>query len=186
MPVIAHLLLIFLLALAAPPLHAHGIVRQQQAGLPIASSITVPEGSALLFVGGTLADVSNPEAPAGSAARLGDTAAQARSVLAKIEAELKTAGFAMGDIVKMDVYLVADPDKGGRVDAMGLTSAYLAYSGPISCARWKSSAAGYSRSSTVAGSTTCADGTMKSMTKSSPSCRPIVPAPMAMPSAASP
>ena len=33
----------------------------------------------------------------------------------------------MSDIVKMDVYLVADPDKGGQVDMIGLLSAYMAY-----------------------------------------------------------
>ncbi|MDX1734045.1 MAG: Rid family hydrolase [Halioglobus sp.] len=117
------------MTLVAPPLHAHGIVRQQQAGLPVASSVSVPAGASWLIVGGTLAEVSNPGAPPGSAASLGDTAAQARSILARIKAELNSAGFAMDDIVNMEVYLVADPDKNGRVDALGLTSALLAYFG---------------------------------------------------------
>lgn len=119
-------LLTMLVAINAPPLFAHGIVRQQQAGLPIASSVQVPAGAALLFTGGVLADVSNPDAPPGSPGRLGDTGRQARSVLGKIRAELGAAGFTMNDIVAMQVYLVADPDN-GRVDALGLTAAYLAY-----------------------------------------------------------
>ena len=47
--------------------------------------------------------------------------------LGKIETELAAAGFTMGDIVKMEIYVVADPEKGGVVDIMGLSAAYLAY-----------------------------------------------------------
>ena len=101
-----------LLALSSAPVDAHGIVRREQSGMSIASSIAVPEGAELLFIGGTLADATNTEA-----------------VLGKIEAELAASGYAMGDIVKMEVYLVPDPDKGGAVDMLGLMSAYLAYFG---------------------------------------------------------
>jgi enamine deaminase RidA (YjgF/YER057c/UK114 family) len=118
-----------LLALSSAPVDAHGIVRREQSGMSIASSIAVPEGAELLFIGGTLADATNTEAVPGSRARFGDMAAQAHSVLGKIEAELAASGYAMGDIVKMEVYLVPDPDKGGAVDMLGLMSAYLAYFG---------------------------------------------------------
>lgn len=121
------LVLLVLLALAAPRVDAHGIVRREQPGLPIASSIAVPADVEWLFIGGILADVTDSSASPGSAPGLGDTAAQAHSVLGKIEAELAAAGYAMSDIVKMDVYLVADPDKGGRVDMLGLLSAYTTY-----------------------------------------------------------
>jgi len=120
---------LLLLVLAAPQVDAHGIVRREQSRLPIASSITVPSGAELVFVGGTLADATDTDGPPGSAARLGDTAAQAHSVLSKIEEELAAIGYEMSDIVKIEVYLVADPSKDGRVDMLGLMSAYVAYFG---------------------------------------------------------
>jgi enamine deaminase RidA (YjgF/YER057c/UK114 family) len=121
------LILLIALGLAAPQVDAHGIVRREQPGLPIASSITVPAGAELIFIGGTLADVSDTGTATGSAPRLGNTADQARSVLGKIQAELVAAGYTMGDIVKMEVYLVADPAKGGQADMLGLLSAYTTY-----------------------------------------------------------
>ena len=120
---------LILLALIAPQVDAHGIVRREHSNLPIASSITVPQDAELLFVGGTLADAANTDAAKGSLARLGDTAAQAHSVLGKIKAELAAAGFEMSDIVKIEVYLVADPNKDGLVDMFGLMSAYMAHFG---------------------------------------------------------
>ena len=35
----------------------------------------------------------------------------------------------MSDVVKMNVFLVGDPDKGGAMDFAGLMSAYLKYFG---------------------------------------------------------
>ncbi len=121
------LILLMALGLAAPKVDAHGIVRREQPGLPIASSITVPAGAELIFIGGTLADVKEPGTAPGLAPRLGNTADQARSVLGKIQAELVAAGYTMGDIVKMEVYLVADPATDGQVDMLGLLSAYKTY-----------------------------------------------------------
>lgn len=118
---------LLLLVLSAPQVDSHGIVRREQSKLPIASSVTVPPGAELLFVGGTLADATDTDGPPGSTARLGDTAAQARSILGKIKAELEAVGYSMSDIVKIDVYLVADPHKDGSVDMLGLLSAYLAF-----------------------------------------------------------
>jgi enamine deaminase RidA (YjgF/YER057c/UK114 family) len=117
------------LGLMAFPLAAHDIVRRAGSSLPIATSVLVPAGSDVVFVGGILPDAADPAAPAGSAERAGDTAAQAHSVLAKIAAELEAQGFAMADVVKMDVFLVGDAQRGGAADYAGLMSAYLKYFG---------------------------------------------------------
>jgi len=122
-------LVLMLLIPATPQVDAHGMVRREHSGPAVASSISVSAGAEWLFIGGTLADVSDTDGPPGSAARLGDTAAQAHSILGKIKAELAAAGYTMSDIVKMEVYLVADPDKGGSVDMLGLLSAYMTYFG---------------------------------------------------------
>lgn len=113
-----------------PVAGADDIVRRANPTFPIATSVTVPAGTTMVFVSGTLADVVDDKAPAGSVERLGDTATQAQSVLDKIARELQSAGFAMTDVVRMNVYLVGDPRKGGAMDFDGFMRAYLRVYGP--------------------------------------------------------
>jgi len=105
-------------------LAGEGIARRQAGDFPIASSIVVPEGSGLVFLSGTLADVVKPEAPAGSTERMGDTETQAASVLAKLAKELAAWGLTMADVVKMNVFMVGDPAKDGAMDFEGLMKSY--------------------------------------------------------------
>ncbi|MCE3285093.1 MAG: endoribonuclease [Steroidobacteraceae bacterium] len=114
------------LALAAThAANAHDIIRHAAPNFPIASHVVVPTDTDLVFLSGMLADVADPKAPAGSVERLGDTATQAKSVLAKIQKELEILGLTMADVVKMNVFLVGDPRKGGNMDFEGLMQAYL-------------------------------------------------------------
>lgn len=101
-----------------------GIARRGGEAFPIASSVRVPAGAETLWLSGLLPDVVDGEAPVGSVERFGDTEAQTRSVLSKIRAELEAAGWSLGDVVKMNVYLVGDPAKGGRMDFAGMMRAY--------------------------------------------------------------
>lgn len=101
-----------------------GIVRRGGEAFPIASSVRVPAGAETLWLSGLLPDVVDADAPASSAERFGDTEAQTRSVIAKVRAELEAAGWSLGDVVKMNVYLVADPAKGDRMDFAGMMVAY--------------------------------------------------------------
>ena len=100
------------------------IVRRQAGDFPIASSVVIPAGTTLVFLSGTLADVVNPDAPAGSVERLGDTEAQAASIFGKLAKELAASGLTMADVVKMNVFMVGDPAKGGTMDFGGLMKAY--------------------------------------------------------------
>ena len=109
--------------------NSHDIIRHAAPNFPISSSVVVPAGTDLVFLSGMLADAADPKAPAGSLERMGDTAAQAKSVLAKIQKELESAGMTMADVVKMNVFLVGDPRKGGTMDFEGLMQAYLAVYG---------------------------------------------------------
>lgn len=117
------------MSVAASPLQAHDIIRHATPSMPIAAAVQVPAGSDLLFLSGVLADVADPSAAAGSVERFGDTEAQARSVLGKIDKQLQAAGFSMQDVVKMNVYVVADPRKGSGMDFEGLMKAYLQFFG---------------------------------------------------------
>lgn len=118
-----------LAAVATVPVQAQDIVRRGAAGFPISSSVTVPAGSGIVFLSGTLADVADPAARAGSIERYGDTATQTLSVLGKITRELEAAGLTMADVVKMNVFLVGDPRKGGAMDFDGLMQAYRQHFG---------------------------------------------------------
>jgi enamine deaminase RidA (YjgF/YER057c/UK114 family) len=121
-----------LLVMVVAPAGAGEIVRRPLGDFPIASSVRVPAGAEIVFLSGTLADVANPDAPAGSVERLGDTQTQAASVLGKLARELAASGLTFADVVKMNVFLVGDPAKGGRMDFEGLMQAYTRYVGAAS------------------------------------------------------
>lgn len=99
------------------------IERQALPESPIASSVSVPSGHSLTYVSGTVPEAVNPAAPEGSVERYGDTEAQTRSVLAKIDAELKKRNLGLGDVVMMRVFLVAPPGQ-PRMDFAGMMRAY--------------------------------------------------------------
>jgi enamine deaminase RidA (YjgF/YER057c/UK114 family) len=90
---------------------------------PIASSVLVPPGSQLLYVSGTVPDAVNPQAPQGSVARYGDTEAQTRSVLGKVERALAQQGMGLADVVMMRVFLVR-PSGAKQMDFAGMMRAY--------------------------------------------------------------
>jgi enamine deaminase RidA (YjgF/YER057c/UK114 family) len=111
------------------PVQAADVIRRQAGDFPIASSVRVPAGSEIVFLSGTLADVVNADAPAGSVERFGDTETQVNSVLAKLNAELAAIGLSLADVVKMNVFMVGDPAKDGRMDFEGLMRAYTRHFG---------------------------------------------------------
>jgi enamine deaminase RidA (YjgF/YER057c/UK114 family) len=121
-----------LLATSLLPAQAQDIVRRQTGDFPISSSIKVPGNSELVFLSGTLADVAKPDAPAGSIERLGNTETQTASVLAKLAKELEASGLTFADVVKMNVFMVGDPAKGGAMDFEGLMKAYTRHFGAAS------------------------------------------------------
>jgi len=94
----------------------------------IASTVTVPAGTELIFLSGQLPDVADTTAPAGTVAAYGDTETQAASTFAKIERLLATRGLTMGDVVSMTVYLMAAPGS-ERMDFAGMMKAYGKYFG---------------------------------------------------------
>jgi len=120
---------VLLLVATATPAASHDIVRRANSGFPIANSVTVPTGADIVYLSGMLADAADTSAPAGSIERFGDTAAQTKSVLGKIAKELEAVGLTMADVVKMNVFLVGDPSKGGGMDFEGLMHGYLQHFG---------------------------------------------------------
>ena len=110
----------------AAPAAAPEVIRHRipNSSFPIASAVEVPAGRTLVFVSGAVPAVADPKAERGSLAAYGDTRTQTLSVLANIDRQLKGLGLSMGQVVKMQVFLVGDPSKGGRMDFEGFMSAY--------------------------------------------------------------
>ncbi len=107
------------------------IVRRGAAESPIAGSVTLSAGTRLTYVSGTVPDVADGSAAAGSVERFGDTEAQTRSVLGKIETTLKSQGLGLGDVVMMRVFLVAPPGS-KTMDFAGMMRGYKTYFGTSS------------------------------------------------------
>jgi enamine deaminase RidA (YjgF/YER057c/UK114 family) len=110
------------LALASAA-EAKEVRRLGAAESPIAASTEVPAGSRIVYISGTVPDAVDTAAPAGSVQRYGDTATQTRSVLRKIEVQLKQHEMGLGDIVMMRIFLVAPPGQ-ARMDFAGMMTAY--------------------------------------------------------------
>ena len=107
---------------------AQEVQRRGAPEAPISASVELPQWSRLVYVSGTVPDPIDANAPPGSAQRYGDTAAQTRSVLRKIAAQLATHGLDLGDVVMMRVFLVAPPGE-ARMDFAGMMTAYREFFG---------------------------------------------------------
>jgi len=121
-------LFLILPALIATAASAQDIERRGAPEAPISASVELPQYSRLVYVSGTVPDVADPNAPAGSVQRYGDTATQTRSVLRKIEAQLGQHNLTLRDVVMMRVFLVAPPGQ-SRMDFAGMMTAYREFFG---------------------------------------------------------
>jgi len=96
---------------------------------PIAAAVTVPSGSDTVYLSGALGSVVDKSAPKDSRAAYGDTEAQTLSALTNIKSTLARLGLGMGDVVKMTIFLAGDPDKGGKMDFLGMMKSYRKFFG---------------------------------------------------------
>lgn len=116
--------------LAACP-HALAAPIERHANPPpsiILDSVTIPAGAEILMLSGQVADPIDP-ASTDSLAAYGDTRTQTISTLRKIEAALARQGYAMSDVVKLTVFLVAHPGEDGRMDFAGFNAGYREFFG---------------------------------------------------------
>lgn len=107
------------------------IVRHPFTGLdiPIASAVEVPGDYELIYLSGAIAPVIDEEAPRKSVDAYGDTETQTMGVLTRIDATLKDLDLSLSDVIKMQVYLVADPNNRNRMDFKGFMNAYSKFFG---------------------------------------------------------
>ena len=96
---------------------------------PIAAAVEVPAGKTIVFVSGMVPPVVDPKAPKDSLAAYGDTKTQSLGALKAIQTQLEALHLTLGDVVKMQVFLVGDPAHGGRMDFTGFMQAYTQFFG---------------------------------------------------------
>lgn len=115
------------LCLLALPVAAADVVRHKlsnDSAFPISAAVEVPAGATTVYLSGMVPTVADASADPRSVAAYGDTRTQTLSVLAAIEAQLEAIGLDLGDVVKMQVFLVGDPARDGRMDFAGFMQGY--------------------------------------------------------------
>jgi enamine deaminase RidA (YjgF/YER057c/UK114 family) len=96
---------------------------------PIALAVTIPPTATIHFISGQVPAVVNKDVAGDSIEAFGDTKTQSETVLKKIKEILQGMKLDMSDVVKMQVFLVGDPAKGGKADTKGFMEAYTQYFG---------------------------------------------------------
>ena len=96
---------------------------------PIAQAVEIDADTTLIYHSGTVPGPANADAERGSRQYWGDTEAQALSVFSRMEQSFAKLGVGFGDVLKMTVFLVGDPELGGRMDFDGFMRAYTKYFG---------------------------------------------------------
>lgn len=113
------------------PALAADVVRHKipNSTFPIAAAVEVPAGKTLVFLSGAVPPVADANAPKDTPQAYGDTRTQTVGVLTAIDKQLKGLGLTMSDVVKMQVFLVGDPAKGGKMDFAGFMAGYTQFFG---------------------------------------------------------
>lgn len=97
---------------------------------PISNAVEVPAGVNTIYLSGKVPPVVDSSKPTSDpAAYGGDTQGQTVAVLNSIDAQLRSMGLGMSDVVKMQVFLVKDPAKGNKMDFAGFMKGYTQFFG---------------------------------------------------------
>jgi enamine deaminase RidA (YjgF/YER057c/UK114 family) len=123
--------LLILLALPAMA-GAQGVIRHplpKGVTFPIAAAVEVPAGKTMVYVSGTVPPLADPKASKDTVAAYGDTRTQTIGALKQIRAQLESLHLTLGDVVKMQVFMVGDPANGGRMDFAGFMQGYTQFFG---------------------------------------------------------
>ncbi|NJL41244.1 MAG: hypothetical protein HC899_34400 [Leptolyngbyaceae cyanobacterium SM1_4_3] len=124
-------LVITLISTTAHSSQAQTVVRHAipNSTLPIALAVEVPADQTVVYLSGQVPAVADPNQPETSIEAYGDTKTQTMSVLTKIDEILKGLNMSMSDVVKMQVFLVGAPSKGGNMDFAGFMEGYTQFFG---------------------------------------------------------
>lgn len=123
-----------LLALLLAPgfASASEVIRHKLPGgstFPILAAVEVPAGKTTVYLSGMVPTRANADAGKDVTAVYGDTKTQTISVMNVIRTQLESMGLTIGDIVKMQVFLVGDPARDGKMDFAGFMQGYSQFFG---------------------------------------------------------
>jgi enamine deaminase RidA (YjgF/YER057c/UK114 family) len=114
--------------LTASAATAQGVERKVGSPTAIISSVvTVPADYKTIYLSGSTASPVDPTKPE----EFGDTKTQTLSILTKMKAALAEMGLTMGDVVKVNVFLVGVPEKGGKMDAPAMNEVFKTFFGTV-------------------------------------------------------
>ncbi|MEN9231094.1 MAG: RidA family protein [Thermostichus sp. DG02_5_bins_236] len=119
------------LALWLVPAQAEELIRHPipNSDFPILQAVEVPPGATLVMLSGQVPPVVDPNADPRSVAAFGDTYTQTVGVLKRIQDILESIDLTMSDVVKMQVFLVGDPEMDGMMDFAGFMKGYREFFG---------------------------------------------------------
>lgn len=117
-------------ALAQDSTQTGDIIRHAMPGssFPISRAVEIPADATVVYLSGAVPSVIDDTAERGSPEAYGDTEAQTVSVFGSIESTLDDLGLGMGDVFKMQVFLVA-PDGSDGMDFSGFMDGYTQFFG---------------------------------------------------------
>ena len=119
-------------AMLAPATAEAQVVRiKRNPSAIILDAARVNAGTDMVFVSGQLASPVDPAKPMSevkSIEDLGDTKTQTISTLTKVRDILATQGFTMADVVKLTLFVAADP-RTGKMDFAGANEGFKAFFG---------------------------------------------------------
>ena len=126
---IKSLLCALVLSNLAAPVLAEEPVRHPlpNSSFPILQAVEVPATATTVYLSGTVPGVLNADAEKGTIAAYGTMEEQTVSVLNRIQATLESLDMSMGDVIKMQAFLVAEDGK--LVDFSGFMDGYTQFFG---------------------------------------------------------
>ena len=105
---------------------ADEITRHPLPNFPTSLAVEVPAGASTIYLNGVVPGIIDNKADPRSEAAYGNTAQQTANVLAEIEKRLKSLGWGLSDVVKMQVFLKA-PQGQNDMDFRGFSQSYLRF-----------------------------------------------------------
>ena len=96
---------------------------------PIARAVEVPSSFQQVYLSGQVPPIVDDTVDKTMITAFGDTKIQTIGVLKRIQSTLEDLDLTLGDVVKMQVFLVGDPTLDGRLDFRGFMEGYTQFFG---------------------------------------------------------
>ncbi len=115
----------------ATAVSAQTVIRHPIPGsdFPISLAVEIPADSTLVYLSGQVPSITDETAEPGTIAAFGNTEMQTVNVLEKIQGILTDLDLTMSDVVKMQAFLVGDPEMEDKMDFTGFMAGYTQFFG---------------------------------------------------------